>query len=203
MTTTLAPTTFSEAVPQTIAVRFVNGMPGLESYRNYTLVAVDDGPVSWLECDDEHGIVLPVADAFAIAPDYSFELYNHDARALGIRSPSDALVLVVLTVPRGHGAVTANLFAPIVINRRTWTARPAPLGDVRPPTDHRTPRRGGARSWGAPHRNDTDEQGRSRGSRDADPHAQAGTEHHHRWRYRRQRARGRWRPRQDRDSGPG
>lgn len=123
MTTTLAPTVPSEAVPQRRAVRFVAGLPGLEEYRNYTLAAIDDGPVYWLECDEQPAIALPVADAFAVAPHYTVELYTSDCRALNITDPADALLLVVLTVPRGPGQVTANLFAPIVINRREWCAK--------------------------------------------------------------------------------
>jgi len=79
-------------------------------------------PVYWLRCDDAPGIRLPVAEAFAIEPSYSFTLSTADVAALGLARAEDALVLVVLTVRRG-GAITANLFAPIVINRQTWQAK--------------------------------------------------------------------------------
>jgi flagellar assembly factor FliW len=131
MTTTLAPHITAEAVPQQIGVHFVSGMPGLEAYRDFTLAGIDDSPVYWLQCDAEPEIALPVADAFAVAPTYSFKLSDADTLALGLRHAADALVLVVLTIPRGPGVITANLLAPIVVNRNTWTARQVILDDAR------------------------------------------------------------------------
>lgn len=111
------------AAPATMRLHFPSGMPGLEEYRRYTLVALEDSPAYWLECDDEPAITLPVADAFAVVSDYSFELGAGDVRALGLEDEADALVLAVLTLPGGNGAITANLLAPIVANRRTGMAR--------------------------------------------------------------------------------
>lgn len=123
MPTTLDPTTATAVAPREIDLRFAGGMPGLEQYTRYTLVGVDDAPVYWLHCDEEPAIALPVADAFAVAPDYSLSLPEADARALDLRDTADALVLVVLTVARESGTITANLLAPIVVNRSNRTAR--------------------------------------------------------------------------------
>ena len=111
------------AAPATMRLHFPSGMPGLEEYRRYTLVALDGSPAYWLECDDERGITLPVADAFAVVPNYSFEIGAADVRALELSDESDALVLVVLTLPQHSGPITANLLAPIVANRNTGVAR--------------------------------------------------------------------------------
>jgi flagellar assembly factor FliW len=121
--TTLAPTLPTEQIPRVMSLRFVRGMPGLEEYTNFTLVALDDSPAYFLRCDDEPAIALPVVDAFAIAPEYSFDLPASDVRALALYHAADALVLAVLTMPRGPGTVTANLFAPVVINRATGRAK--------------------------------------------------------------------------------
>lgn len=111
------------AAPATMRFHFASGMPGLEEYRRYTLVALEDSPAFWLECDDEPGIILPVADAFAVVPDYSFEIGAADVRALDLADESEALVLTVLTLPQSDGPITVNLLAPIVANRRTGAAR--------------------------------------------------------------------------------
>ena len=131
MTTTLEPSSTADALPRQIGVRFITGMPGLEAYTRYTLIGIDGSPVYWLECDEEPEIALPVADAFAVAPHYSFKLSDADTRALGLRHAADALVLAVLTVPVGGGTVTANLLAPVVVNRNTWVARQVILDDAR------------------------------------------------------------------------
>ena len=132
MTTTLAPIAPATVVPEEIGLRFVAGMPGLEQYSRFTLAGIDDGPVYWLQCDDEPEIALPVADAFAVTPDYAFELSTTDADALGLEHAADALVLTVLTVPAGgSGPITANLLAPVVVNRTTWLARQVILDGTR------------------------------------------------------------------------
>ncbi len=132
MTTTLAPMSPATAVPHEIGLRLIAGMPGLEDYSRFTLVGIDDGPVYWLQCNDEPGIALPVADAFAVAPDYSFELSTLDANTLGLQHAADALVLAVLTVPAGDGGpITANLLAPLVVNRNTWLAKQVILDGTR------------------------------------------------------------------------
>jgi flagellar assembly factor FliW len=103
-------------------LRFIAGMPGLEEYHRFTLAAVDGGPLYWLACVDEPAITLPAADAFAIDPDYSFELSDGDVASLALRQAADALVLSVLTVAP-QGQVTANLLAPVIVNRTTGAAR--------------------------------------------------------------------------------
>jgi flagellar assembly factor FliW len=103
-------------------LRFVSGMPGLEEYDRFTLTAVDGGPLYWLTCVDEPVIALPAADAFAVDPEYSFELSDGDVEVLALRKALDALVLSVLTVSP-QGQVTANLLAPVIVNRTNGAAR--------------------------------------------------------------------------------
>lgn len=121
MLTTVAPTIGS--LPREAALHFVCGMPGFEQYTAYTLTSIEGTPVYWLRCDEEPALALPLAEPFALDPAYSFELSTADVAALGLEQPDDALVLVALTIPRQGATVTANLFAPVVVNRRTWRAK--------------------------------------------------------------------------------
>jgi flagellar assembly factor FliW len=123
MVTTLAPSGTGAGIAAEQPVRFVAGMPGLEQYTAYTLVAIDDSPVYWLRCDDEPQIMLPVAEAFAVSPAYTFDLSEADGRDLGLTTAGDALVFVVLTLAIDCDQITANLVGPIVINRHTWFAK--------------------------------------------------------------------------------
>lgn len=136
MTTTLEPTATTTAVPREIGLRFAAEMPGLDGYRHYTLSGIDDGPIYWLRCDQAPEIVLPVANAFAVAPGYTFELPDADAAALHLRHAADALVLTVLTVA-SSGEITANLLAPLVVNCNTWTAKQVILDGSRHHLRHR------------------------------------------------------------------
>jgi flagellar assembly factor FliW len=121
MATNVLPQTPAD-LPREVGIRFIAPLPGLEGHAAYTLIGIEGVPVYWLRCDDAPGIRLPVAEAFAIEPSYSFTLSTADVIALGLEHPEDALVLVVLTIRHG-GTITANLFAPIVVNRRLWRAK--------------------------------------------------------------------------------
>jgi flagellar assembly factor FliW len=102
-------------------LHFVTGMPGLEEYKRFTLSAVDGGPLYWLTCVDEPAIALPAADAFAVSPDYAFDLGDADTARLGLQTAADALILSVLTISP-QGQVTANLLAPVIVNNTTGAA---------------------------------------------------------------------------------
>lgn len=106
-----------------LALRFMVAMPGLEQHTRYTLTPIDDAPVYWLTAEGEPPVALPVADAFAIDPAYSLDLSDADAAALGITHAGDALVLIVLTIATDEPSITANLLAPVVVNRRNGAAR--------------------------------------------------------------------------------
>jgi len=118
-------------VREATRLRFVAGMPGLEEYRDWTLIPIEDCPLYWLQCEAEPALALPLADAPAVLPDYAFELSTADVHALDLRMAEEALVLVVLTVPADGGAITANLLAPLVVNVRTWAAKQVILDGTR------------------------------------------------------------------------
>jgi flagellar assembly factor FliW len=121
MTTMIAPADSAAVVSET-ALTFVTPLPGLEPFTTYTLIGQIDEPVYWLQCADEPSITLPLIEA-GVVPDYSFQLSTADELALGLADADDALAFVILTVPRAGGRITANLLAPIVVNRRTLAAK--------------------------------------------------------------------------------
>jgi len=123
MTTTLAYSTPNRVISTEQPVHFVAGMPGLERYTSFTLVPIDDSPVYWLRCDDEPAIMLPVAEIFAVSHTYTVDLLDADRHDLALATTEDALVLTVLTLATDCDQITANLVAPIVVNRRSWAAK--------------------------------------------------------------------------------
>jgi flagellar assembly factor FliW len=131
MSTPVTCTEPAETPRHELSVRFVSPMPGLEEYDRFALSSIDDSPVYWLQCVAEPAIAMPLAEASMVDRGYAFELPDQDTRALRIERPEDAQVLVVLTVGREQGAITANLMAPVVVNRRHGLARQLILDDKR------------------------------------------------------------------------
>lgn len=126
-------------LPAVADVHFIMPLPGFPEARQFVLEPVDEhaGVLSILRCADQPGLEFVVALPEAFFPDYAPELDDATAERLGLTSAEDALVLVILTVAERIESTTANLMAPVVVNRRTGEAVQALL--VSSDYDIRTP----------------------------------------------------------------
>jgi flagellar assembly factor FliW len=120
-------------------IRFIMPLPGFPEARAFELEAVDGqgGVLSILRCSDQPDLEFVVALPEAFFPDYAPELDDATAERLGLTAAEDALVLVILTVAERIEQSTANLMAPVVVNRHTGEAVQALLHtsgyDIRTP----------------------------------------------------------------------
>ncbi|HVM41116.1 MAG TPA: flagellar assembly protein FliW [Acidimicrobiia bacterium] len=118
-----APSTALE-IPE---LNFAAGIPGFEEARRFTLVQWGESffaVMRALDVETESGggvefVVVPPALFF---PDYAPEIDDAVAERLGIESADDAVLLVVVTLGANPADATANLMAPIVVNRHTLEA---------------------------------------------------------------------------------
>jgi flagellar assembly factor FliW len=110
-------------VPQNQLIDFPTGLVGFEQWQRFALIELPDSPVKWVQCLEEEGLSLPVIEPFLVVKDYDFEIPDADVRVLRLTRPEDAHVLVVLTIRDDPEHATANLLAPIVINRAARRGR--------------------------------------------------------------------------------
>jgi len=110
---------------------FAAGIPGFPDARQFALVwwGEEDGPFSILTCVDDTKLEFLVVPPHSFFPDYVFELDDDTAERLGITSVDDAIVLVIVTVGNEPSTATANLLAPVVVNRHTRAAAQVVLTD--------------------------------------------------------------------------
>jgi flagellar assembly factor FliW len=99
-------------------IRFPGGLPGFAGLERFALQQWGDesSPFSLLrslEHDDLSFVVVPPSLFF---PDYEPEIADEAAAAIGITSPDDAMLLVIVTVRQPVQDSTANLLGPLVIN---------------------------------------------------------------------------------------
>ena len=120
-------------------VHFIMPLPGFPEAREFALEPVEEqaGILSLLRCTDQPGLEFVVALPEAFFPDYAPELDDTTAERLGLSVAEDALVFVILTVAENIEHTTANLMAPVVVNRHTGQAVQALL--VTSGYDIRTP----------------------------------------------------------------
>jgi flagellar assembly factor FliW len=111
---------------------FPIGLVGLERYHRYALVESGRPGVWWLQSVDEPSLVFVLADPFQHVASYDVDVADAELAHIGPASADQLLVLAVVTLPRGAGAVaTANLRAPVVLNVATRRGRQVVLTDER------------------------------------------------------------------------
>lgn len=106
------------------ALHFAAGIPGFPEARQFALVWWGDehGPFSILTSLDESGLEFLVVPPHTFFPDYAPEVDDDTAERLELETADDALLMVIVTVGDDPNGATANLLAPIVVNRHTRAA---------------------------------------------------------------------------------
>jgi flagellar assembly factor FliW len=111
-------------------LEFVEHPPGLPALARCVLVALDDDGVVFelRPAGEDDGTRLLVVAPGPFFPDYAPVIDDEAVAALALGSADDALVLLVVT--GGGETLTANLLAPMVVNRATRRAAQVVLADT-------------------------------------------------------------------------
>ena len=118
-------------------LQFPDGIVGFESDREFALLPDPEGGILWLHSLTDPQVAFAALDPFLIWPDYDVTVPDADVESLGLTTPTDAQVLVIITPREDPAEITANLRAPIVINRSARVGRQVILQDS--PYQIRTP----------------------------------------------------------------
>ncbi len=96
---------------------------GLPDLRRFVLVRIDEeGMLLSMRSLDDEKVRFVVVPAVAFFPDYAPEINDAAAEMLDLELAGDALLLLIVTVGTSLRHSTANLRAPIVVNRHTMVA---------------------------------------------------------------------------------
>ena len=96
-------------------------MPGFPAHREFVLVRLnDDGLLYAFTSTEDPELRFLVAPPEPFFPDYAPEIENDVLAALNTKDPDRLLLLTVITA--GENETTANLLAPIVVDRDSMRA---------------------------------------------------------------------------------
>ena len=96
-------------------------MAGFPMHRQFVLVRLNDSGLLYAFTSiDDPSLRFLVAPPEPFFPDYAPEIENHVFAALNTKDPDRLLVLVVITA--GVNETTANLLAPIIVDRDSQRA---------------------------------------------------------------------------------
>jgi flagellar assembly factor FliW len=107
-------------------------MPGFPAHQQFVLVRLnDDGLLYAFTSVQDPELRFLVAPPEPFFPDYAPEIENEVFAALNTKDPDRLLVMVVITA--GVTDTTANLMAPIIVDRDTRRAMQVVLNDSNMP----------------------------------------------------------------------
>jgi flagellar assembly factor FliW len=115
---------------------FPKGLFGFEDFKDYVLIDAEHQPFFWLQSLDDHEIAFILINPFLFRPDYEVNINNDELSEIGIDTPENALIFVIVTIPQDGGSMTANLQGPLVINKKIMTGMQAVLSDLKWKTKH-------------------------------------------------------------------
>jgi flagellar assembly factor FliW len=99
------------------------GIIGFPQHHSAEIFNIPDQlPFQWLRLKGPPELHFVVIEPAGIIPDYVPELFDEDAKAIGLESAQDAYLLNIVTV-RENQEATVNLAGPIVINLRNGVGR--------------------------------------------------------------------------------
>lgn len=110
---------------ETPVLTIANGMVGFPDRTRFVLVRADDDPSTcWfvMRCVDDPDLSFVVTHPGPFFPEYAPDIDDAAAARLGLTAETvedEAMLLVVVTIGEQIERSTANLLAPLVVNRRT------------------------------------------------------------------------------------
>ena len=126
-------------VEESKIVHFEAGIPAFEEEHEFLILPYsEESPYVFLQSAVSPDLAFLMTNPFVFFSDYEFELDDESQEKLGITKEEDMLIYVLLTIPGGVvGDMTANLMAPVVVNRENMQAKQLVLDRSHYTTKHR------------------------------------------------------------------
>ena len=117
-------------------IELEEGFYGFSQYHRFALVDAKENPFIWVLSLEKKDLAFLSVDPFLFRPDYELDIDDSLLQPLALESPSDVIVLSLITIPADGGSITVNLQGPLVINKKNNRAMQAILTDPRWQTKH-------------------------------------------------------------------
>ncbi len=100
-------------------ILMAKGLLGFEDFKRFILVSPhEQEPFRWLQSIDDASLAFLVIEPLVIKPDYKVEISAKDLTLLESKDEKNLDLYLLVSIPRGQvEALTANLQAPIIINK--------------------------------------------------------------------------------------
>ena len=118
---------------------FPDALYGFDCEKEFALLPLDpniESPMEWLQSLRTRELAFIVTDPFLFVPEYEMVLSDSERTQLEIESTESVIVRVIVTIPKVHTEMTANLVAPLVIHQKNRLAKQIVLTSAEYDTKH-------------------------------------------------------------------
>ena len=120
-------------------VRFPEGLYGFEKETEFTLLPFNpnvESPMEWMQSLKSTHLAFVVTDPYLYLPDYKLKLSEEDKKRVELEGDDPFLTRAIVTIPENYSEMTANLIAPLVINKDKGVAKQFVLTNMDYDTRH-------------------------------------------------------------------
>ena len=120
-------------------VRFPEGLYGFEKETEFTLLPFNpnvESPMEWMQSLNSDHLAFVVTDPYLYLPDYKLKLSEEDKKGIELEENDLFLTRAIVTIPENYSEMTANLIAPVVINKVKGVAKQFVLTNMDYDTRH-------------------------------------------------------------------
>ena len=120
-------------------VRFPDGLYGFEKETEFTLLPFNpnvESPMEWMQSLKSAHLAFVITDPYLYLPDYKLKLSEEDNKRVELEEGDQYLTRAIVTIPENYSEMTANLIAPLVINKDKGVAKQFVLTNMDYDTRH-------------------------------------------------------------------
>lgn len=98
-------------------IHFPEGLPGFNAQKRYVILPLKNSQYYIMQSVDEKELAFVIIPSGIITSDYEFDISESEEEKLGVKSRKDLITFSIINTKD----MTANLKAPLVINKRLNT----------------------------------------------------------------------------------
>lgn len=117
-------------------IELEQGFYGFPKYQRFALIDAPQKPFIWVQSLEKADLAFLTIDPFFFRQDYELDIDDALLEPMDLDSPSDVVVLTLITIPTDGTPITVNLQGPLIINKKNNLAMQVILTDPRWQTKH-------------------------------------------------------------------
>ena len=120
-------------------IEFSDGLYGFEKESLITFLPFNpnvESPMEWMQSILSPHLAFVITDPYLYVPEYKLKLSEEDKNKVGLELNEPFLTRSIVTIPENYTEMTANLIAPLVINKDKGVAKQFVLTSMEYDTRH-------------------------------------------------------------------